>query len=232
MIGNHSIFNHPKTLYHKLRSACHEDWQRYCHHNFVQGIADGSLPIENFKHYLKQDYLFLMHFARAYSLAAVKADDLDDMKMAAKSAQHTLTTEMSLHVDYCSQWGLKAQDIINEPEAIANIAYTRYVLERGVSGDILDLYTALSPCAVGYAEIGHRLINDSKTVFEGNPYLKWIETYGSNEFLASAVDQIEMLEKLSLKRLTSKRLASLSQTFHTATRLEIGFWDMGWHCAY
>ena len=232
MADSHSVFNNPKTLYHKLKSACSEDWHAYCHHAFVQGIADGSLPLENFRHYLQQDYLFLIHFARAYSLAVVKADNLEDMRIASESVHTTLNTEMSLHLDYCAQWGLTEQGVVNEPEAIANMAYTRYVLERGISGDIFDLYTALSPCAVGYAEIGQRLINDPATVREGNPYLKWIETYGGDEFLESAIGQIDMLERLSVTRFNSERLVALCQTFQAATRLEIGFWDMGWNCSY
>ena len=43
------------------------------------------------------------------------------------------------------------------PEARAPMPYTRYVLEKGLAGDILDLHTALAPCVVGYGEIGAHL---------------------------------------------------------------------------
>ena len=39
-------------------------------------------------------------------------------------------------------------------EALGNLAYTRYVLEAGFSGDFLDLMAALAPCVLGYGEIG------------------------------------------------------------------------------
>ncbi|WP_263080941.1 thiaminase II [Endozoicomonas sp. Mp262] len=227
-----SIFDTPDTLYYRLKDSCADDWQAYCHHPFVQGIADGTLPQESFQHYLQQDYLFLIHFARAYSLAVVKADNLEDMRAAATSAGNTLNTEMSLHLNYCKQWGLTEADVIRQPEARANMAYTRYVLERGMSGDILDLYTALSPCSVGYAEIGRRLINDPATLREGNPYLSWIETYGSDEYLESAIGQVETLEKLAASRYNKARMTSLCQTFREATRLEVGFWDMGWNRSF
>ncbi|MGB1270703.1 MAG: TenA family protein, partial [Endozoicomonas sp.] len=163
------------TLYGRMKAACSQDWQDYCHHRFVQGIADGSLPEDCFRHYLQQDYLFLIHFSRAYALAVYKADNLEDMRSASDSVGAILG-EMTLHLDYCSQWGMTEADVVKVPEARANMAYTRYVLERGMAGDILDLYTALSPCAVGYAEIGRRLINDPATRKEGNPYWSWIET--------------------------------------------------------
>ena len=48
-------------------------------------------------------------------------------------------------------------DMEAAPEDLACMAYTRFVLERGMSGDLLDLHIALAPCIVGYAEIGARL---------------------------------------------------------------------------
>lgn len=224
---NSRLFNNPDTLYGQLKQTCQQEWHDYCHHPFVQGIADGTLPLESFKHYLQQDYLFLIHFSRAYALATYKADNLAEMRKAASAVNGILETEMALHLKYCADWGMTEADIVHQPEARANMAYTRYVLERGMAGDILDLYTALSPCAVGYAEIGQRLIHDPATKREGNPYWSWIETYGSDEFLEGAVDQIQFLDQLAESRFNKKRLASLQNVFKEATILENGFWQMG-----
>jgi thiaminase len=35
-------------------------WKEHTHHEFVAGLADGSLPVEAFKYYLVQDYLYLV----------------------------------------------------------------------------------------------------------------------------------------------------------------------------
>lgn len=43
-----------------LLSQADEAWQAYTEHKFVQLLADGSLQLENFEHYLKQDYIFLV----------------------------------------------------------------------------------------------------------------------------------------------------------------------------
>ena len=63
-------------LFSHLRDACADEWRAYTDHAFVRGVADGALPQACFRHYLGQDYLFLIHFARAYALAAYKADTL------------------------------------------------------------------------------------------------------------------------------------------------------------
>ncbi len=231
MSSNKPFFDDVTTLYGRMRAACHEDWQEYCHHPFVQGIADGSLPQASFRHYLQQDYLFLIHFARAYSLAVYKSDNLEDMRSASESVSGILG-EMTLHLAYCQEWGLTEKDVVSLPEARANMAYTRYVLERGMAGDVLDLYTALSPCAVGYAEIGYRLKNDPDTLKEGNPYWAWIETYGGEEYQEGARKQVERLDHLAKSRYNAARMDSLCQTFREATRLEIGFWQMGMDCSF
>jgi TENA/THI-4/PQQC family len=35
-------------------------WKEHTHHDFVAGLADGTLPVEAFKYYLVQDYLYLV----------------------------------------------------------------------------------------------------------------------------------------------------------------------------
>ena len=60
-------------LFDHLKEACAWEWNRYIRHEFVGRLGDGTLPESAFRHYLQQDYLFLIHFARAYALAGYKA---------------------------------------------------------------------------------------------------------------------------------------------------------------
>ena len=57
------------------------------------------------------------------------------------------------------------------------LAYTRYVLEAGMRGDLLALQVALAPCVVGYAEIAARLAARPDPRVATNPYRAWIEEY-------------------------------------------------------
>lgn len=54
-------------------------WKEHTHHSFVAGLANGTLPVDRFKYYLIQDYLYLVQFARATALAAYKAKSIDDI---------------------------------------------------------------------------------------------------------------------------------------------------------
>jgi thiaminase (transcriptional activator TenA) len=215
-------------LFDRLRDAAAEPWRDYCHHPFVAGLADGSLPEVAFRHYLVQDYLFLIQFARAYALAAFKSDTLEDMRAAAATMSALVDTEMRLHVEYCAGWGLDEAAMAAAPEAMETTAYTRFVLDCGQRGDLLDLLVALAPCVVGYGEIGARLGADAATKRDGNPYLPWIEMYAGVEYQEVAAAACSQLDQVGAARGADARFAPLAKTFDQATRLEIGFWEMGW----
>ncbi|TVR97450.1 MAG: thiaminase II [Rhodospirillales bacterium] len=214
-------------LFGRLKDAAGETWSAFVAHPFVRSLADGSLPEAAFRHYLIQDYLFLIHFARAYGLAAFKADTLEDIRHAAAGLGAMVGQEMALHVGYCRSWGLDEAQMAAAEEADATMAYTRYVLERGLAGDLLDLAVALAPCIVGYAEIGRQLAADPATKRDGNPYTAWIETYAGDDYQAVARDHIAHMDRLMARRGSPERLPALKVTFRQATRLEAAFWQMG-----
>ncbi len=215
------------SLFGRLRAAAAGEWDGYTRHEFVRRLGDGSLPEACFRRYLIQDYLFLIQFARAYALAAYKSETLADIRDAAHSVAAIADTEMSLHVTYCAGWGLTEDDLAGAPEATATMAYTRYVLEKGASGDLLDLYVALAPCIVGNAEIGTWLRADPDTRTEGNAYAAWIDMYAGADYQEVARGAVEQLDRLERSRAGPGRFDALARTFRQATRLEIAFWDMG-----
>jgi thiaminase/transcriptional activator TenA len=216
-----------ESLFDRLRRAAGQEWTRYTRHDFVRRLGDGSLEQAAFRHYLIQDYLFLIHFARAYALAVYKSDTLADMRQAGASLAAILDLEMGLHVRFCAGWGLDEAAMSAAAEATGTLAYTRFVLERGMAGDLLDLHVALAPCIVGYAEIAADLMADPATKLEGNPYREWIEMYAGEEYRAVAAAEIAQLDSLYARRGGEARFDDLAKTFTTASRLEAGFWEMG-----
>jgi thiaminase/transcriptional activator TenA len=221
----------PTGLFARLRYAARDEWNAYTRHEFVRRLGDGTLAAASFRHYLVQDYLFLIHFARAYALAAYKADTLADMRAAQAGLAAILDVEMGLHVEYCAGWGIGAHALEQAPEAAATTAYTRFVLDTGMAGDLLDLHVALAPCMVGYAEIGLTLASDPATRRDGNPYLRWIEMYSGAEFVAAARAEAELLDSLFSRRAGEARFDRLAAIFRRATALEAQFWDMGFNGA-
>lgn len=213
-------------LFARLKAACAKEWSAYVDHSFVRRLGDGTLPQECFRHYLGQDYLFLIQFTRAYALAVYKSDTLADMRQAAAGMAGILD-EMGLHVKYCQDWGISPAEMQSLAEARATTAYTRYVLDVGMSGDLLDLHVALAPCIIGYAEIARLLMERHGAMQDDNPYRSWIETYAGAEYQALANAEVEQLDRLIASRGGAGRMASLTGIFRHATRLEADFWEMG-----
>ena len=203
-------------------------WSAYTHHTFVQGLGDGSLPPEAFLHYLKQDYVFLIHFSRAWALAITKADTVEEMRLAADTVNGLINEEIALHIQTCAAAGIDEATLFATQERQENLAYTRYVLDAGHSGDLLDLLAALAPCVMGYGEIGRHLA----AVKTSDTYAEWINTYASEEYQQVCLNVGALIDSAVARRLgevsmASPRWASLQSRFAMATNLEVGFWDMG-----
>lgn len=211
-------------FFSRLRAAAGPAWPAYTEHQFVRALAAGTLNQAAFRHYLIQDYLFLIQFARAFALAAYKSDTLDELRGAAATVIMLAETEMKLHVGFCARWGISEAQMQATPESAANVAYTRYVLERGQAGDLLDLQAALAPCTLGYGEIGAALM--ASGVAADNPYRPWIEMYGGPEYQAVAARSAAALDASAARRGGDARFAALAKTFTQATQLEARFWQM------
>jgi thiaminase/transcriptional activator TenA len=211
-------------LFGRLKGAASTEWRAYTEHEFVRKLGDGTLPEASFRHYLVQDYLFLIQFARAWGLAVFKADKLVDIRDALAALRAIVDTEMGLHVAFCREWGIDEAAMAATPEAAATLAYTRFVLERGLAGDLLDLHVALSPCVVGYAEIGKTL---APRLRQGHPYAAWIEMYAGEEYQKLAREAVQNLDRLFALRAGEGRFPALAGTFAAASRLEASFWQMG-----
>jgi len=217
------------SLLARLKTAAADDWNAYIDHAFVRGLGDGSLPLASFQRYLVQDYLFLIQFARAHALAAYKSRTLADMRAANLGLGAIVDVEMNLHLRLCERWGLFAADVEAAAEHPATVAYTRWVLDIGMSGDLLELQVALTPCTLGYAEIGRRLAPQGVVALpDDHPYREWIGEYSSDAFQQVAVAADAWLDDLGRRHGADARFDELTRIFAKAAQLEAGFWQMGW----
>ena len=75
-------------FFERLKAAASAEWRVYTEHPFTNAMADGLLVEAAFRHYLVQDYLFLIEFARAYALAVYKAPKLADTRSCCRPFGH------------------------------------------------------------------------------------------------------------------------------------------------
>lgn len=215
-------------VFNLLKEKNLKNWLLYTKHDFVNLLSSDTLKEKYFLNYLIQDYLFLIQFSKAWSLAVLKSDTLEEMKIAANTVNDLINFEMELHIKLCGSYNISKNDLESANEENENIAYTRYVLELGYSGDFLDLLSALAPCVLGYGEIG---INGKNFKIKTPMYKKWINTYSSDEYqdvcknVANLIDQAFLL-RLGSDYVNTYKWNKVNKIFNKATLLEIDFWNM------
>ena len=213
-------------LFESLKDRCSPAWVDYTEHEFVEQLGRGTLPTAVFQAYLVQDFHFLVQFARATALAAFKSRTLADIT-AAHAATGAILAETELHLRLTERWGIPRAQLEAAPEKQATVAYTRYVLDCGMSGDLLDLHVALIPCVIGYGEIAKALAPNGPDALGDHPYREWIGEYAGEGYLAAAAGARANLDRLAARGVSEERFAELVKIFAMASRLEAGFWQMG-----
>ena len=215
------------SLFESLLKGSGHLWSAAQDHPFVHALGDASLDRSKFIYFLKQDYVFLLAYSRAVSLAAAKAPTLTLMADFAALAHETLSTEMALHRDYCSQFGVAPSELEQVEASPICRAYSDFCISVAATSDSLGLLAGLAPCAVGYAQIGQRL-KLSTAGKASHPYSNWIETYASDNYQDYARWMVATLCNPELHQVSPQRLAQLQQLFNLGCRYEWLFWEMAW----
>ncbi|MGH3973331.1 MAG: thiaminase II [Pseudonocardiaceae bacterium] len=208
-----------------LRAAAGEIWEAQHRHPFVRGIGDGTLDLERFRFWIRQDYLFLIEYSRLLALATARAPDLDTMRRFADLVHETLHEEMNLHRSYSAALGIPAADLDRENMAPTTRGYTDFMLRTATVGDFAELVAALLPCMWGFNEIGRRLAERGLPTAEH--YARWIEMYASAEF-TSLVDWLRELTDRISTNLPGASWDRMRDVFLTSSRYELSFWEMAW----
>jgi len=207
----------------ELRSLADEVWQAQHMHPFVRAIGTGTVAREQFEHWVRQDYLFLIEYARLLALAAARAPSLDLMRRFADLAQATLSVEMELHRSYAAEFGISAEALEAEEMAPTTQAYTDFLLRTAALGDYGELVAGLLPCMWGFSEIGREL---KRAGVPPEPLCaRWVDMYASEEFAQQADWCREVLDELA-EDLPAAAKGRLARAFLTSSRYELAFWDM------
>jgi thiaminase/transcriptional activator TenA len=215
------IYNNKKTYFYKLKSSCNKEWSEYTDHKFLSDLVSNKLSDKNFKKYLVQDYIFLQQFLKILALSVYKSKSFEEINRSVnfiKGIDH----EIKLHVNYCKKWKISLRSLCNIKVESANSAYTDHVLNVGKNGNNLDIFSSLSPCIIGYGEIGFKLSKIKN--WKKSKYSSWIKMYSSKEYQQVAKDNINYLDIL-FRNNKNKNLSKLKSNFKKSTILEKNFWE-------
>lgn len=199
-------------------------WNNYLDHPFVKGLGEGWLDEEKFKHWLKQDYVYLIEYSRLFALGSAKAHDLETMNTFANLLHGTLFMEMDLHREYADKFGISHMDLEKTEAAAATTAYTSYMLNISQRGNIEHVAATVLACAWSYNFIGKKLA-EIDGALEHDLYGDWVQTYSSDEFTELA-DSCKNLINALTEGKPERELAELEEIVYKTSLFEYMFWDM------
>jgi thiaminase/transcriptional activator TenA len=208
----------------RMWAAMEGVFARILAHPFLAGLTDGSLPRDAFTHYVVQDALYLVDYARALALAGAKAPDEHAISMFASHARGALEVERQLHAGLLAELGLGEDAVRSTPVGPTTLAYTSYLLRSCHQGSFAEGLAAVLPCYWIYAEVGARLLARSSP----EPlYARWIATYGGEEFARIVADVLALVDRVGA-RVAAAEQAAMSAHVLTTARYEWMFWDAAW----
>lgn len=185
---------------------------------FIEQLRTGTLDMEKFQYYLKQDSLYLEDFSRVLAVIGTRLSSLDDMKLFIGFSEGAIAAEVGLHEAYFKSYGVE-----NRGEMLpACHHYTSYLKSVVATEPVEVALAAVLPCFWIYQEIGDYIYKNR--VEDNNPFNNWIDTYAGEDFADSVKKAIEVCNRYAEKT-TEKTRADMTKAFVYASQLEFDFWD-------
>jgi thiaminase/transcriptional activator TenA len=195
-------------------------------HPMVAGLGEGTLAVDPFEQWVRQDYYYLVEYNRVFALGAAKAPDLERMGTFGTLLEETLHTEMDLHRAYAAEFGISEAELEATDPSPTTRAYTDFLVRTASHGTFGDLVAALLPCMWGFHETGVRL--DERGQPDDERYAEWIATYSSEEFGELTTWCKKLLDDVAVEAGPDTR-ARYRELFRTSMRYEYLFWDAAWN---
>ncbi len=198
-------------------------WAAQKQHPFVTELADGSLDPDAFRHWVEQDYRYLLDYARTFAVAGARARDESTMAHLFEVAHTILDDEMDLHREFAADYGLTPADLEAVEKAPTCVAYTNYLLRTSHEGSLAEVAAAIYPCGQGYLDVAEHM---DSLADDTHRYTPFVEKYTGAEFRDAVAWMREFVDR-SAERRPGERDA-MRDAFVTSARLEHAFWEMAY----
>lgn len=210
----------------ELREESSEIWEAIFAHPYLAEMAEGTLPLERFKEYIRQDYAYLADFARCLGLAAAKANDVETMRIFASLMNGCITGEVERLEGLGERLGIPLDVLRGTELAPANLAYTRHLLHVAYSGSVGEIVAAMLPCMWSYQIIGERLV-ESPALVDRSFYHEWASIYSSESYAELVGWYIDMTNRYAEGSGDETR-RRMMEHFILSSRYEYLFWEMAY----
>ncbi|RKO69784.1 thiaminase II [Sphingobacterium puteale] len=187
---------------------------------FISELSNGSLPLDKFQFYMRQDAFYLEEFGRVLAFIGAKSADNQQALDYFEFGRNALIVEKALHENYFKEFGLDPEDG-NKIEPVCH-HYVHFLKSVAAFEPIEVAMAATLPCFWIYKEVGDHIVSIASG--NQNPYSKWIDTYSGEDFAEGVKKAKNYVDQISEQSSATNR-EKMRQVFITASRLEYHFWQ-------
>lgn len=187
---------------------------------FISELSNGSLPLDKFQFYMRQDAFYLEEFGRVLAFIGAKSADNQQALDYFEFGRNALIVEKALHENYFKEFGLDQEDG-NKIEPVCH-HYVHFLKSVAAFEPIEVAMAATLPCFWIYKEVGDHIVSIASG--NQNPYSKWIDTYSGEDFAEGVKKAKNYVDQISEQSSATNR-EKMRQVFITASRLEYHFWQ-------
>ena len=195
--------------------------QQIKEHSFIKELMTGTLSKEVFYFYIYQDTIYLSEYKKTLAQIGIQCFDENETQFFLNSATEIIEVEKALHQNY-----LTKEVTIHKPSPTCEL-YTSYLSRIVHTKSLEEGLSAILPCFTIYKQVGD-YIYENQSNKEINPYQKWINTYGGEEFANSVEKAIQIAEKYAAKA-SIDRIKKMNEAFEKSSKLEWMFWDSAYN---
>lgn len=201
-------------------------WDGYLQQPFLREIKEGRLPLEKFRYYMIQDYLYLLEYVKVFAMGVVKARDEGIMRHYAQLVGSTMDGEMKIHRAYMKRLGITSEEVQSAKPQETNCSYTSYMQKIAYEGSLLELTIAVLSCSWSYERIGKALASQPGAL-ENEIYGEWIAGYSGEEFAKGNQILLDLTNQLG-KDCSDQQYDVLKDIFVRCSVYEREFWNMAY----
>lgn len=224
MVISAQLEKHSEVLLQRAQPV----WEAILTHPFLRELRAGTLPVETFRFYMQQDWLYIQERIGEWAILAGRCPNPDIRRSLIDILDQVARLEpAAFHLKHASALGLDFEHVTWEMNS-ANWAYTTHELAAVYGGSTAEGLAALLPCPLVYQFVGEHLM---QSALPANPiYADWIAFYGSGLGDPRRELLLALYDRLSAGA-DEQTLLRCERNFVISSRYEWEFWDAAYRRA-
>jgi len=206
-----------QNFHQKLLDRSKDLWRKILNHKFLKTTADGSIPDDTFKTWMKQDYIFVREAIPFIAILLAKAPlHLRSNFIDIISA---LNIELGLFRKNAQNHGVNLENL--EPFPTCH-SYIQFLMNTAYNCSFEEGFTALYAAEKVYLDSWMAVKNNLKAK---SPWLEFIDNWTSDGFQQYVGWLAVTLDELAQGK-PERDLKKMKEMFQLIARYEYLFWEM------